>query len=159
MDEMIHQYTQNISPNIVFLRNGVLCFLFCWGEKCFFLLHFLCWWWWWGGEESSPRGDVMPMISLFSLLSPNRWCHVYFWLNIHFLWDSYTTIQILRWRDPFLKLSWHLIWDSGCQTAEILTILRQKKCTIRLKNHFEDHSPRGKKIFLTSCSPWLSHCC
>ena len=107
------------------------------------------------GEESSTRGDVMPMISLFSLLSPNGWCHVYFWLNIRFLWDSYNYSD-LKMEGSFLKIvlapNLRLQLPDSRKSKYFLT----KKCTIRLKNHFEDHPPEEKNNFLTSFSPWLS---
>ena len=97
---------------------------FRFGEINVFFLHFLCWWWWrWGGEESSTRGDVMPMISLFSLLSPNGWCHVYFWLNIRFLWDSYNYSD-LKMEGSFPKIV--LAPNLRLQLSDSRKIFRQK---------------------------------
>ena len=132
-------------------------FSFLLGEKCFFssIQFVVVVVGGGGGEESSTRGDVMPMISLFSLLSPNGWCHVYFWLNIRFLWDSYDYSD-LKMEGSFPKIVLAPNLRLQLSDSRRINYFSTKKCTIRLKNHFEDHPPEEKNNFLTSCSPWLS---
>ena len=99
---------------------------FRFGEINVFFLHFLCWWWWRWGGRSLARGVMSCQWYLYFLYYLPMGDVMFTFGSTSVFFEIHTTTQILRWRDLFLKLSWHLIWDSSCQTAERLTIFRQK---------------------------------